>query len=161
MWNPFKKKKKKNELLLEPMIDSLIDNQVKSMLEACYEFTNWNDEEIDVIYIYCSLEEGLFPKWFYRVNSLIVKAHELNDHVKLKCDTSIKKQREILTILEDNLVDIDIAFETNQKEIPTRIKISFNVRNNKFNVDLEYNKELMGTELDDHDLLERWMDELK
>lgn len=143
------------------MIDSLIDNQVKSMLEACYEFTNWNDEEIDEIYIFCSLEEGLFPKWFYRINSLIVKAHELNDHVKRKCDTSTQKQREILTILADNLFDIDTAFETQNKEIPTKIKISFNIHNNKFNVDLDYKKELIGTELDCHDLLQRWMMELK
>ena len=116
MWNPFKKKKKKKELSLKPMIDSLIDNHVKSMLEACYEFADWNDEEIDEIYIFCSLEEGLFPKWFYRINSLIVKAHELNDHVKRKCDTSTQKQREILTILADDLFDIDTAFETQEKE---------------------------------------------
>lgn len=81
MWNPFKNKKKKG-LVLETMIDSLIDTQVKSMLQTCYEFSEWNDEEIEEIYIFCSLEEGIFPKWFYRINSEIVKTHELNDHVK-------------------------------------------------------------------------------
>ncbi len=161
MWNPFKKKNKSKQLKLETIIDSLIDDHIKSMLEACYEYSNWNDDEIDDIYIFCSTEEGLFPTWFYRIDSKIVKAHELNNYVKLKCDTSHQGQRKVLTILADHLFDIDNEYEAQQREMPTRIKISYNLKNNKFNVDLDYKKELIGTELTDHDLLEKWMDELK
>jgi hypothetical protein len=157
MWNPFRRNKKK-KITLDTEV-AIINNQVKSMLEACYEYAGWTDE-IDEIYIFLSLEEGLFPKWFYRINSQIVKAHEINDHLTNSYDTSTERQFGVLQILSDDLVAIDDGYELAKKEIPTRIKITFNPQTNQFNIDLEYTKELIGTDRTNHDLLDRWMAEL-
>ena len=159
MWNPFKRRNRK-KIALQGMVNSLIDNQVQTMLEACMDYARWNDEEIDEVYIFANIEESIFPKWFYRINSKIVGAHELNDHVKKKCDTSTDRQFEILGILSDEVIAMEDTFIDHKQEVPTRVKIQYNPKSNKFDVNIDYTKILTGTHVSPHRLLEQWMEEL-
>jgi hypothetical protein len=51
-----------------------LNSHIKSMLEACFEYVEFNDKEVDAIYVLCSAETSYYFTFFFSINGNIVKS---------------------------------------------------------------------------------------
>lgn len=105
------------------------------MVEICMEYV---EDRAEKIYIYCSFEGGVQScNFFYKVNGKVVKKSRLND------------------------VIVD-GQEEYQREMPTQIKLIYDVAANSLNADYSYDiiysndKDKMAD-----DILEEWFESEK
>ena len=95
------------------------------MVSICLEYV---EKRAEKIYIYCSFEDGMISSgFFYKVNSKIVKKNKLNDVIvdgQKKYDVSIPRQKRLC--------------QEHQKEMPTQIKLVYDVISNRINADYSY-----------------------
>ncbi|GEN34883.1 DUF600 domain-containing protein [Aneurinibacillus danicus] len=120
------------------------------MVSICLEYVN---NRADVIYIYASYELGEYGvDVFYKINNCVVQKHKLNDAVQRFGDKSeylydVSRDRQIamLDIANENLRKIyDLCRELN-REMPTEMKLVYDVANNKldatYSYDLKYSND--------------------
>lgn len=138
-----------------------IKSHIKSMIEISFEYTGWNKEEVDHIFIFCSTEESLFFTVFYSINGILTERHRINEFLKKKCNTSELQQFAVDKIGLDNLEMIVSCFKTNSLEIPTVLKITYIPLSKEFNFEFDYQANLTGNDLIEEDLVEMWMKSLK
>ena len=118
------------------------------------------------IYIYCSFEDGMISSgFFYKVNSKIVKKNKLNDVIvdgQKKYDVSIPRQKGAINIINDDIKALKRLCQEYQKEMPTQIKLIYDVAANSLNADYSYDiiysndKDKMAD-----DILEEWFESEK
>ncbi|MGM0805595.1 MAG: DUF600 domain-containing protein [Bacillota bacterium] len=127
------------------------------MVAICLEYV---EHEADDIYIYCSYEPEMYVfDVFYRINNQFVYRHNLNDAIdstsekNFKYDTSEQRQEAVLDIGLKNLVKIHELCKEYEREMPTEIKLYYNVQQysltGKYKYDLIYsnNEELLPDEI--------------
>ena len=94
------------------------------------------------IYIYCSFEDGMISSgFFYKVNSKIVKKNKLNDVIvdgQKKYDVSIPRQKGAINIINDDIKALKRLCQEHQKEMPTQIKLVYDVISDRINADYSY-----------------------
>lgn len=130
--------------------NSRLMEQYKSMIEACFGYTNFNEEEVDEIFIIGMIRTGYSSiEYFYKINGKISEAYQINDLLKEKCDTSPDRQFEILDFLTADLKTIVSIFEEFEQEIPFVLKIIYNVKNKKMEISFNYDdkKDLLKDEV--------------
>lgn len=137
------------------------------MVAICLEYV---DNKADEIFIYCSYEPKMYVfDFFYRVNGSTIHKHQLNEvtneldsqHNQVY-DVSRERQKAALKIGNQNLKLIHKKCEEFNKEMPTEIKLHYNVKQNslkgKYNYDLVYSKD---EELLPDDIFDAWFEEMK
>ena len=130
------------------------------MVSICLEYVNGKAEEI---YIYCSYEpEAYYFNVFYKVNGSIVHKHMLNEFSDgYVYDTSIERQKTLMKIGREDLEQIHDKFKEFNREMPTEMKLSYNVEKNslngKYSYDIQYSnsKDLMPS-----DIFGKWIKEV-
>lgn len=140
--------------------DHLADMQT-DMVAVCMEYVN---DRADDIYIYCSYEPEMYAfDVFFRINGKTVRKNKLNDAVSNEqFDVSLDRQRALLRIGNENLKQIHAKCKEFGRDMPTEIKLHYDVKKNKlegsYNYELVYsnNKEL----LPDH-IFDAWFNEVK
>ncbi|WP_085990928.1 DUF600 domain-containing protein [Oceanobacillus senegalensis] len=139
------------------------------MVAICLEYV---ENEVEDIYIYCSYEPEMYVfDVFFKINNQFVFKHNLNDAVtsrskigkkELIYDTSEQRQEAVLDIGLENLEKIHEKCKEYEKEMPTEIKLHYNVKKNslkgKYRYDLVYSND---EELLPDDIFNLWLDEVK
>jgi len=109
------------------------------MVTICLEYVKKRAEKI---YIYCSMEGGMISSgFFYKLNGKIVKKNKLNDVVlegQTKYDVSIARQKGAINIINEKIKALKKLCQEYQKEMPTQIKLVYDVTTNKLNADYRY-----------------------
>lgn len=133
------------------------------MVEICLEYV---EDRAEKIYIYSFFEGGVQScNFFYKVNGKVVKKSRLNDVIvdgQEEYDVSIPRQCDVMEILNEDMVALRKLCEEHQREMPTQIKLIYDVSANSLNVDYSYDiiysnhKNKMAD-----DILEEWFESEK
>lgn len=113
------------------------------MVSICLEYVF---ERANKIYIYCSHEEGLVTNdFFYNINGKIVERHKLNDalvneegNANFSYDISVDRQKAVVKIINQNIKELIKLCRKYDREMPTEIKIVYDVQANKLAADYKY-----------------------
>lgn len=125
--------------LFEDYLSQLQADMVSICLEYVFERAN-------KIYIYCSHEEGLVSNdFFYNINGKIVERHKLNDalvneegNANFSYDISGDRQKAVVKIINQNIKELIKLCRKYDREMPTEIKIVYDVQANKLAADYKY-----------------------
>ncbi|WP_080874120.1 DUF600 domain-containing protein [Oceanobacillus timonensis] len=130
------------------------------MISIALEYVN---NDADKIYVYCSYEpEVYYFNVFYQIKGQIVHKHELNNIFKDTYDTSIERQKVVMKVGREDLEKILGACVEYKREMPTEMKLFYDVNLNKLQGEYKYN--LIYSQTDDllpNDIFNRWMEEIK
>lgn len=136
------------------------------MVAICLEYV---DNKADEIFIYCSYEPEMYVfDFFYKINGKIVHKHQLyvvekedSQHNQVY-DISRERQKDALRIGNQNLKLIHKKCKEFNKEMPTEMKLYYNVKKNslkgKYRYDLVYS---IDDELLPDDIFDLWFEEVK
>lgn len=136
------------------------------MVAICLEYV---DNHAEDIYVYCSYEPEMYAfDVFFRINGKVVRRNNLNDAVNeigkksMFYDTSEDRQEAVLDIGLKNLEEINKKCKEFGKEMPTEIKLHYNVKQNslkgQYRYDLVYSND---DELLPDDIFELWFEGVK
>jgi hypothetical protein len=136
------------------------------MVAICLEYVENKAEDV---YIYCSYEPDMYAfDVFYKINGQVVLKNNLNDAVNeserktLVYDTTANRQEAVLDIGLKNLEEIHKKCEEYVREMPTEIKLHYNVKENslkgKYRYDLVYSND---DELLPDDIFDLWFEEVR
>ncbi len=136
------------------------------MVATCLEYV---DNKADEIFIYCSYEPEMYVfDFFYKINGKIVHKHQLSEVAKGDSqhnqvyDISRERQKDALRIGNQNLKLIHNKCKEFNKEMPTEMKLYYNVKKNslkgKYRYDLVYS---IDDELLPDDIYDLWFEEVK
>jgi len=139
------------------------------MVAICLEYVESDAEDI---YIYCSYESEMYAfDVFFKINGQYVFKHNLNDAVNststtdkkaLIYDTSEQRQEAVLDIGLENLEKIHEICKEYGKEMPTEMKLHYDVKLNslkgKYRYDLVYSND---EELLPDNIFDFWFEEMK
>jgi len=128
------------------------------MVAICLEYV---ENRAEKIYIYCSFENGMISSgFFYRVNGKIVKKNKLNDVIvdgQKKYDVSIERQKGAINIINDDIKKLIKLCQEHKREMPTEIKLVYNVISNSLNAEYSYDLIFSNDEnRTAYDVLEEW-----
>lgn len=128
------------------------------MISICMEYA---EKRAEMIYIYCSCEEGMISSdFFYKINSNIVKKNKLNDAIvdgEKPYDVSVDRQKGAIDIITDNIISIKKLCQEYQRDMPTQIKLIYDVSQNKVQADYRYDIVFSNDQKKtSYDVLEEW-----
>ncbi|MEC2159697.1 DUF600 domain-containing protein [Virgibacillus halodenitrificans] len=110
------------------------------MVAICLEYVGNRAEKI---FIYGSFEEKVISSdFFYCINGVVVRKHKLNDAINnpmdFQYDTSGERQSGVLNILNNNIKEMIKLCKEYNREMPSEIKLVYNVVNNSLKADYKY-----------------------
>ena len=109
------------------------------MVSICLEYV---EKRAEKIYIYCSFESSTISgDFFYKINGKIVKKSKLNNAIEngqKEYDVSVARQKGAIKIIIDDIEALKKLCQEYQKEMPTQIKLIYDVAANKLNADYSY-----------------------
>ena len=128
------------------------------MVSICLEYV---ENRAEKIYIYCSFESNMISSgFFYKINGKVIKKHRLNDALRSgekRYDVTIDRQKQVVTIINDDIKALYKLCQEYGKDMPTQIKIVYDIIDNKLSADycydLIFSKDENKTALD---ILEEW-----
>lgn len=132
------------------------------MVSICLEYVN---KKADKIFIYCSRESGVVSSdYFYYINGKVVERHKLNEVVNDEnfYDVSVDRQDAVLGILNDDILQIVRLCNEYGREIPSEIKLVYDVTNNSVVANYKYGN--VYSEVPDKtsdDVAEEWFAEVQ
>ncbi|QIQ21445.1 immunity protein YezG family protein [Zophobihabitans entericus] len=137
--------------------DSLSELQA-DMVDITLEYAF---DKADKIFIYCSCENDvMFFSFFYEINGVIIHCHKLKE-IDDSYDVSIKRQDAVLDIGFEDLEKMKKLFKDNEREMPTEIKLIYDVKKNKLKAEYSYDLKYSNTDnLIAMDICEQWFDEV-
>jgi len=136
------------------------------IFSICLEYVN---NRADLIYIYASYELGEYGvDVFYKINNCVVQKHKVNDALqrfeedpKLLYDVSRDRQLAMLDIGNEDLLKINDLCKEFNKEMPTEMKLVYDVANNKldatYSYDLKYSND---PEKNSDHIFDEWFEEM-
>lgn len=133
------------------------------MISICMEYIN---ERADKIYVYASCEGNIISsKFFYLINNKYVKCNKVNDALEdgdEEYDVSPNRMLSVLNIINDNIEKIETLCKEYNKEMPTEMKLIYNVHSGNFKAvhdyDLVYTNDDMKTA---NHIADEWFEEVK
>ncbi|WP_336511058.1 DUF600 domain-containing protein [Bhargavaea massiliensis] len=130
------------------------------MVAVCLEYVN---NQADDIYIYGSYEPQMyFFDAFYRMNKQVVHKHELNKVNGQRYDVSDERQWALLDAGIEDLKEIHKKHKEFNHDMPTEIKLHYDVTQNKLSGKYRYDLVYSNSEelLPDH-IFDAWFEEVK
>ncbi|QXE02895.1 immunity protein YezG family protein [Terribacillus sp. DMT04] len=133
------------------------------MISICMEFV---EDRADRVYVYASYEESIISsRFFYLINNNYVKSHRLNDAIEdgvKKYDVSPERGFQVLDTINDDIEKIKVLCEEFGKDMPTEMKLIFDVKSGGFKA--EYKYEPVYTNHDTktaRQIADEWFEEIK
>ena len=124
------------------------------MVSICLDYV---EKKADKIYIYASYEaKTISCDFFYSVNGKIYKKSELPKGY----DVNVDRQMSCLDIMLDDMEKLISACSEYEAEMPTEIKIIYDVNNNKLCANYQYDEIYSKTEKCADDMVEIWYQEI-
>lgn len=139
--------------------DQLMDIQ-SDMISLSLEYVE-NKEE--TVYIYVVLEEGLVSfDVFYKIGGFISEKSDVNEYLSEKINDSDDIQFSLLEYGIEDAEKIEVLFKENSKEVPTEIRLVYDVKNNSLKSNYIYDAMYEKNEdLSVSDVFETWIQEEK
>ena len=139
--------------------DQLMDIQ-SDMISLSLEYVE-NKEE--TVYIYVVLEDGLVSfDVFYKIGGFISEKSDVNEYLSEKINDSDDIQFSLLEYGIEDAEKIEVLFKENSKEVPTEIRLVFDVKNNSLKSNYIYDAMYEKNEdLSVSDVFEAWIQEEK
>jgi hypothetical protein len=133
------------------------------MVQLAFEFVDNNEEEVDTIYIYVSMEESSdFYNVYYKINNTLTKIHEVNKVSKKQYDTSMKRMMGVLRNGTGDTGKTRKLFEAFKHEVPTQMKMKYHPKTGKFDNDISYDLHYSNDpDKTTSDVFDEWFDGLK
>ena len=130
------------------------------MISLSLEYVE-NKEE--TVYIYVVLEDGLVSfDVFYKIGGFISEKSDVNEYLSEKINDSDDIQFSLLEYGIEDAEKIEVLFEENSKEVPTEIRLVYDVKNNSLKSNYRYDAMYEKNEdLSVSDVFEAWIQEEK
>ena len=141
--------------------DKRIQTIIDDLIKYSYKYIN-ESSEIEYIYIYASLEDEWwsFYNVYFKICDVIAKKHELNIFSNEKFNVSDDAQEQLIDISQKKLNEIKCYLLDKNMNIPTEIKIIYNVKIRDFRLVISYDKKI-NDKNSMYDNTEKWYEELK
>ncbi|PJZ43801.1 hypothetical protein [Leptospira brenneri] len=114
-------------------------NLCKEVIQVAYDFIGNNERETEVIYFFGTKEQNVsYTGVFYKIKNHFAELHEVNNILEKKIDYSNKNISTLTTKNLEILEQIFSLFKLDNREIPTQIKIIYNLKENNLESKLDY-----------------------
>ena len=139
--------------------DQLMDIQ-SDMISLSLEYV---ENKAEIVYIYVVLEDGLVSfDVFYKIGGFISEKSDVNEYLSEKINDSDDIQFSLLEYGIEDAEKIEVLFKENSKEVPTEIRLVYDVKNNSLKSNYIYDAMYEKNEdLSVSDVLEAWIQEEK
>ena len=139
--------------------DQLMDIQ-SDMISLSLEYV---ENKAETVYIYVVLEDGLVSfDVFYKIGGFISEKSDVNEYLSEKINDSDDTQFSLLEYGIEDAEKIEVLFEENYKEVPTEIRLVYDVKNNSLKSNYIYDAMYEKNEdLSVSDVFEAWIQEEK
>lgn len=109
------------------------------MIAICLEYI---EDRAEKIFIYCSCENHVTEgQFFYQINGQILRKSAVNEGLRPgepPYDVSRDRQRDAIRIISDDIQALVRLCQEYKREMPTQIKIVYDVKKNSVNADYKY-----------------------
>ncbi|EER67736.1 hypothetical protein ACWOCB_00690 [Gemella haemolysans] len=139
--------------------DQLMDIQ-SDMISLSLEYI---ENKAETVFIYVVLEDGLVSfDVFYKIGGFISEKSDVNKYLSEKINDSDDIQFSLLEYGIEDAEKIEVLFEENSKEVPTEIRLVYDVKNNSLKSNYRYDAMYEKNEdLSVSDVFEAWIQEEK
>ena len=139
--------------------DQLMDIQ-SDMISLSLEYV---ENKAETVYIYVVLEDGLVSfDVFYKIGGFISEKSDVNEYLSEKINDSDDIQFSLLEYGIEDAEKIEGLFKENSKEVPTEIRLVYDVKNNSLKSNYRYDAMYEKNEdLSVSDVFEAWIQEEK
>ena len=139
--------------------DQLMDIQ-SDMISLSLEYV---ENKAEIVYIYVVLEDGLVSfDVFYKIGGFISEKSDVNEYLSEKINDSDDIQFSLLEYGIEDAEKIEVLFKENSKEVPTEIRLVYDVKNNSLKSNYRYDAMYEKNEdLSVSDVFEAWIQEEK
>ena len=154
------KKEKSKDLKMErkEIFEDTFSSIQTDMVQICLEYAN---NRADKIFIYASYEDNTIScDYFYDIKGHKIERHKLNS-IDDMYDTSIQRQKMCIKNIVDDMKQIISLCHKHNRDIPTEIKLTYDVNNNSLNANYRYEPIYSQyTNKTSDDIFEEWFNEL-
>ena len=121
------------------------------------------ENKAEIVYIYVVLEDGLVSfDVFYKIGGFISEKSDVNEYLSEKINDSDDIQFSLLEYGIEDAEKIEVLFKENSKEVPTEIRLVYDVKNNSLKSNYRYDAMYEKNEdLSVSDVFEAWIQEEK
>ena len=121
------------------------------------------ENKAETVFIYVVLEDGLVSfDVFYKIGGFISEKSDVNEYLSEKINDSDDIQFSLLEYGIEDAEKIEVLFEENSKEVPTEIRLVYDVKNNSLKSNYIYDAMYEKNEdLSVSDVFEAWIQEEK
>lgn len=139
--------------------DQLMEIQ-SDMISLSLEYV---ENKAEIVYIYVVLEDGLVSfDVFYKIGGFISEKSDVNEYLSEKINDSDDIQFSLLEYGIEDAEKIEVLFKENSKELPTEIRLVYDVKNNSLKSNYIYDAMYEKNEdLSVSDVFEAWIQEEK
>ena len=139
--------------------DQLMEIQ-SDMISLSLEYV---ENKAEIVYIYVVLEDGLVSfDVFYKIGGFISERSDVNEYLSEKINDSDDIQFSLLEYGIEDAEKIEVLFKENSKEVPTEIRLVYDVKNNSLKSNYIYDAMYEKNEdLSVSDVFEAWIQEEK
>ena len=139
--------------------DQLMEIQ-SDMISLSLEYV---ENKAEIVYIYVVLEDGLVSfDVFYKIGGFISEKSDVNEYLSEKINDSDNIQFSLLEYGIEDAEKIEVLFKENSKELPTEIRLVYDVKNNSLKSNYIYDAMYEKNEdLSVSDVFEAWIQEEK
>ena len=139
--------------------DQLMEIQ-SDMISLSLEYV---ENKAEIVYIYVVLEDGLVSfDVFYKIGGFISEKSDVNEYLSEKINDSDDIQFSLLEYGIEDAEKIEVLFKENSKEVPTEIRLVYDVKNNSLKSNYIYDAMYEKNEdLSVSDVFETWIQEEK
>ena len=139
--------------------DQLMEIQ-SDMISLSLEYV---ENKAEIVYIYVVLEDGLVSfDVFYKIGGFISEKSDVNEYLSEKINDSDDIQFSLLEYGIEDAENIEVLFKENSKEVPTEIRLVYDVKNNSLKSNYIYDAMYEKNEdLSVSDVFEAWIQEEK
>ena len=139
--------------------DQLMEIQ-SDMISLSLEYV---ENKAEIVYIYVVLEDGLVSfDVFYKIGGFISEKSDVNEYLSEKINDSDNIQFSLLEYGIEDAEKIEVLFKENSKEVPTEIRLVYDVKNNSLKSNYIYDAMYEKNEdLSVSDVFEAWIQEEK
>lgn len=132
------------------------------MVTICLDYV---EDNVDDIYIYCSYEPDMYAfDVFFKVDKSLLELHQVNDYINIREPYNSKEERQF-ELLDNGTKDLKKIHEVRKKfdrDMPTEMKIHYNVKENSLKADYKYDYVYSNdNDLLPDDIFDKWYEEVK
>ena len=119
--------------------------------------------DADKIFLYGSCENNMyFFNEFFMIDGIVVRKHQVNINGSRSYDVSVTRQKALIKYSIEELMKMHELFKEYNREMPTEIKLIYDVKKGSLEGDYSYELKHSNTkDLTADDFFDKWFEEIK